>query len=39
MKTSNIIITNIFMVENSGWSMDFAKGNDYKNDCNLAFGS
>ena len=39
MKTSNIIITNIFIAENSGWSMDFAKGNDYKNDCKLVFGS
>ena len=39
MKTSNIIITNIFMVENFGWSMDFAKGNDYKNDCDIVFRS
>lgn len=39
MKTSKINITNIYMVENFGWAIAFAKGNDYKNDCSIAFGS
>lgn len=39
MKTSNINIANIIMVENFGWSVDFAKGNDYKYDCEIVFRS
>lgn len=39
MKTSNINIANIIMVENFAWAAAFGKGNDYKYDCDEVFRS
>jgi hypothetical protein len=38
MKTSNVNIANIIMVENFGWAKAFAKGNDYDYGLHM-FGS